>query len=139
MVLPTLIVPEAPIGGQLMITIHRATSSKSDKVRVTFSMPAIHGCERLYLVGWFSEWNESVYLMEPMPGGGWSLTLELEAGCTYQYRFRTLDGSWLNDPDAPPASVQHGLNRSFVISRSDLIGAATRPLPARRSVSAPPS
>ena len=100
-----------------MITIHRNTKRENGKVRVTFSMPAIDGCDFLYLVGWFDEWIESVYCMERSAAGNWSLTLELEPGCEYQYRFRTADGSWLNDPYAPAASDHFGLNTSFVISR----------------------
>ena len=100
-----------------MITIHRSTKGQNGKVRVTFSMPAIDGGDSLYLVGWFDEWDESVYRMERTAGGYWSLTLELEPGCEYQYRFRTGDGSWLNDPSAPVAPAHLGLNTSFVISR----------------------
>jgi hypothetical protein len=38
--------------------------------------------------------------MQCAEDGTWSLTLELEPGCEYQYRFRTLKGTWLNDPTA---------------------------------------
>jgi 1,4-alpha-glucan branching enzyme len=100
-----------------MITIQRSTTSQDDKVRVTFSMPAIDSGEHLYLVGWFDEWHESVYRMERTAAGNWSLTLELETGCQYQYRFRTANGSWLSDPSAPAADPNLGLNTSFVISR----------------------
>jgi hypothetical protein len=86
-----------------MVTIQKNTKRKDSKVRVTFTMPAMDGCRCLYLVGWFSEWNESVYRMQRTDMGTWSLTLELEPGCEFQYRFRTNDGTWLNDPSAPPA------------------------------------
>lgn len=88
-----------------MITIHKHTASRNGIVRVTFSVPTIEGCEFLYLVGWFDEWDESVFQMHPTPAGGWSLTLELglEPGCEYHYRFRTSDGRWLNDLLVPPA------------------------------------
>lgn len=114
-----------------MINIHQNPASKSSKVRVTFSMPAIDACERLYLVGWFSESDETVYPMNLTADGEWALTLELEVGCTYQYRFRTLDGRWLCDPADHPASTRIGLNRSFVISRSSPNHPPTRPSTAR--------
>jgi len=122
-----------------MITIHKSTGGRNGKVRVTFAMPAIDCCECLYLVGWFDEWDESVYRMEQTPEGNWSLTLELEPGCEYQYRFRTPDGRWLNDPAAPPAPSQIGLNRSFVISADN---PASSPLSAGSALgrpAAPPS
>ena len=84
-----------------MVTIQKITKRKGSKVRVTFAMPAIDGCSCLYLVGRFSEWNESVYRMQRTDNGTWSLTLELEPCREFQYRFRTNDGTWLNDPSAP--------------------------------------
>jgi hypothetical protein len=107
-----------------MITIHSITAGKNSKARVTFSMPAVDGCDCLYLVGWFDESDEGVYRMERTPAGDWSLTLELEPDCEYQYRFRTLDGRWLKDPTGPPAPAEFGLNTSFIISRQGLAGSA---------------
>ncbi len=106
-----------------MIEIHKSTARENGMVRVTFRMPAVDDCERLYLVGWFSEWDESVYPMEREAGGDWAITLELEAGCTYEYRFRTLDGRWLNDPARPSAPAALGLNTSFIISRNSVAAA----------------
>jgi 1,4-alpha-glucan branching enzyme len=57
----------------------------------------------MYLVGRFNEWNESVYRMQRSDDGMWSLTLELESGRKFQYRFRTNDGTWLKDPTGPHA------------------------------------
>jgi 1,4-alpha-glucan branching enzyme len=84
-----------------MVTIQKSTKRKDSKVRVTFAMPAIDGCDCLYLVGRFTEWNESVYRMQRTDKGTWSLTLELELGHELQYRFRTNDGTWLNDSSTP--------------------------------------
>ena len=116
-----------------MIRIQQNTPGTSGKARVTFSMPVVDDCERLYLIGWFSEWDETVYPMEQMPDGEWSITLELETGCTYEYRFRTLDGRWLSDAAGPAVSNRLGFNRSFIVSRSALAQSNTQPR------SAPPS
>ncbi len=99
-----------------MITIHKTTDRNDGKVRVTFEMPAIDTCDSLYLVGWFDEWDESVYRMQRAADGTWSLTLELELGCEYQYHFRTPDGKRVTDPAAPPASPSVGSRNSFVVS-----------------------
>ena len=97
-----------------MVTMHNNAKRKNGKVRVTFAMPAIEGCGCLYLVGRFNEWNESVYCMQCADDGTWSLTLELEPGCEYQYRFRTLDGTWLNGPTALPTPRPFVSENSFV-------------------------
>lgn len=83
-----------------MVTKEKRNKKKNGKVRVTFAMPAINGCDCLYLVGKFNEWNESVYRMQRADDGMWSLALELEPGRDYQYRYRTDNGVWLNDPVA---------------------------------------
>lgn len=98
-----------------MVTVHKITQRMHGKIRVTFLVPAMEGCGCLYLVGKFDEWNhESVYRMQCAEDGTWSLTLELEPGRDYQYRFRTLDGRWLSDPTAFPAPIVSRPEESFV-------------------------
>lgn len=77
-----------------MITIEKSNNSK---VRVTFTMPAVEACDCLYLVGRFYSWSESTYRMQRADNGTWSLSLELESDHEFEYRFRTNDGSWLED------------------------------------------
>lgn len=96
-----------------MVTVHKITERKYGKLRVMFMMPAIEGCGCLYLVGKFDEGNESVYRMQCVDDGTWSLTLELEPGHEYQYRFRTLDGRWLSDPTPIPAPIPIKSENSF--------------------------
>jgi 1,4-alpha-glucan branching enzyme len=82
-----------------MVTKQKINKTKNCGMRVTFAMPPINGCDCLYLVGKFDEWNESVYRMQCSDDGTWSLVLELEPGHDYQYRYRTDKGVWVNDPD----------------------------------------
>jgi 1,4-alpha-glucan branching enzyme len=101
-----------------MVTIQKSTTSDGNKVRVTFTMPAIESCDCLYLVGKFYEWNESVYRMQHADDGTWSLTLELESNREIQYRFRTCDGTWLNDPSALHGQDRFGAEISLVCTPS---------------------
>ncbi len=105
-----------------MITVQKLTESRNDKVRVTFTLPATDncGCGCLYLVGWFEEWQESVYRMERAEDGTWSLTLELEPSCEYQYCFRTSEGTRVYDPDVLLVPHPFVPKNSFVISRDPL-------------------
>jgi hypothetical protein len=104
-----------------MITIQKNTERSDEKVRVTFTMPAMDGCGCLYLVGWFDEWRESIYRMQRADDGTWRLTLELEPSCDYFYCFRTDDGRWLNDPDVSRAPHPYGSKNLFIISREALV------------------
>ena len=81
-----------------MVTERRIDKGDTCVRQVTFSMPAINGCNCLYLVGKFDEWGESVFRMQREENGGWSLTLELELDFEYQYRYRTDKGLWYADP-----------------------------------------
>jgi 1,4-alpha-glucan branching enzyme len=76
------------------------TKTKNGKVRVTFKMLALDGCDCLCLVGEFDEWNETAHPMQRAADGTWSLTLELKPGRDYQYRYRTDTGVWHTDPTA---------------------------------------
>jgi hypothetical protein len=99
-----------------LFTIEDRGNGGGDKVRVTFAAPPIEGCKSLYLVGWFDEWKESAFPMQLHEDGSWELTLELDRGCEYLYRFRTEDGTWLRDPSIPAGSALFGLNTSFYLS-----------------------
>ena len=98
-----------------MIMKEKRNKKKNGKVLVTFAMPAMDGCNCLYLVGNFNEGPDSVYRMQRADDGMWSLALELESGREYQYRYRTDSGVWLNDPAANEyAPNPDGLDNSLV-------------------------
>lgn len=97
-----------------MASKSKRNERRRDKVRVTFTVPAIDGCDRIYLVGDFNNWNKTDHPMQTSEDGAWSLTLDLEPGREYQYRFRTSDDAWLNDPAAPCAPNPFGSENSVV-------------------------
>lgn len=70
---------------------------KNGKVKVTFAMPSIEGCQQLYLCGDFNEWSQTATPMERAVDGTWSVTLELEPDREYQYRYLADDQTWHND------------------------------------------
>lgn len=73
---------------------------KRSKTQVTFTMPAVEGCDCLYLVGEFNDWHGAAHPMQHKDDGTWSLTLNLTPGHSYQYRYLAGDGAWYNDPAA---------------------------------------
>jgi hypothetical protein len=66
------------------------------KVRVTFSMPAGIWADTIYLVGEFNGWDRTA---TPLKLGEhcWSVSLELDAGQSYQYRYLVNGSDWYND------------------------------------------
>ncbi len=69
------------------------------KVRVTFSLPAALWADTIYLVGDFNGWNPRATPLRATEHG-WMITLELEAGRTYQYRYLVNHNEWHNDWNA---------------------------------------
>ena len=70
------------------------------KVRVTFLMPALEGVGTLSVCGEFNDWSPAAAPMTRAADGTWSAALTLEAGRSYQFRYRDDRGGWHNDPAA---------------------------------------
>ncbi|HEX8990899.1 MAG TPA: hypothetical protein VF784_04405 [Anaerolineales bacterium] len=97
-----------------MVTLHRITTGKNGRVRITFEMPATEHYDALYFVSWSDSQDETAYRMERTGDEKWTVTLELEPGSNCQYRFCTPDGKSLQD--SAPAPAQFGLHNSFPVS-----------------------
>lgn len=70
--------------------------------KVTFSLPeaAVGGATEVNLVGDFNNWSYNATPMKKARNGSFSVTIELQVGNEYQYRY-LLDGShWENDWEA---------------------------------------
>lgn len=66
------------------------------KVRVTFSMPAGIWAETIHLVGDFNNWSSTSTPLR-LGDDGWSVSLELDVGNSYQYRYLINGTDWYND------------------------------------------
>jgi 1,4-alpha-glucan branching enzyme len=81
--------------------VAKVKCSAPDKVRVTFDIPACLWAGAVHLVGDFNDWrHDTLPLVRSNLHSAWKLTLELERGKQYQYRY-LLDGErWCNDCNA---------------------------------------
>lgn len=85
------------------------------KMRVTFSMPAEIWAKAFYVVGDFNNWNTTATPLQKS-GSAWSVSLELDAGRTYEYRY-LVDGKWFNDWHADDYKPnEHGGDNSVVVT-----------------------
>jgi 1,4-alpha-glucan branching enzyme len=67
-------------------------------VRVTFELPSSLWAERVSLAGDFNDWDTSANEMrQGRSDGAWRITLELEAGKEYQFRYLVNGRDWHND------------------------------------------
>lgn len=67
--------------------------------KVTFRLPkeAARDAKRVTIVGDFNDWDENSTPLKKLKRGDWTVTLELEPGRRYRYRY-LIDGvRWEND------------------------------------------
>lgn len=70
--------------------------------KVTFRLPkeTAGDARTAHLVGDFNEWNETETPMKRLKTGDFTVTLDLEAGREYQYKFKMDGERWRNDPES---------------------------------------
>jgi 1,4-alpha-glucan branching enzyme len=126
-----------------------------NKVRVTFTMPAGIWADTIHLVGDFNNWSTTATPLQ-LSEHGWSVSLELEAGRAYQYRYLINGADWYNDWRADRyVPNEYGGDNSVVVTtlpnqeqrpvrpttfyRKGTIGASQRPLTGSPVIFAEPA
>ena len=78
--------------------IRREPIDNKGRVRVTFELPSDPWVERVNLVGEFNDWDTtSTPMARERADANWKVTVELEAGWRYRYRYLVDGEKWLND------------------------------------------
>ncbi len=84
--------------------LKKSYNKSGNSCRVTFKVPAELEAERVALLGEFNAWDAEKHLLKKRKDGSHSLTLSLDAGQDYRFRY-LLDGErWTND-EAPDRLV----------------------------------
>jgi 1,4-alpha-glucan branching enzyme len=77
--------------------LKKSYSTTGRSCRVTFYLPKEVIAERVALCGEFNNWNPDVHPMRKKKDGTYYVSLNLDAGRSYRYRF-LIDGErWEND------------------------------------------
>lgn len=58
------------------------------------------GASNVSVVGDFNQWDPDAGSMKALKDGSFSLTLDLETGREYQFRYLADGQNWFNDPEA---------------------------------------
>ena len=67
-------------------------------VRVTFELPSTVWAERVNLVGEFNDWDTmSTPMTRERADANWKVSVELETGRRYRFRYLVDGKEWLND------------------------------------------
>src|SRR5437868_5963469 len=98
-------------------------SSGDGSTMVTFRLPAASGAARAQLLGDFNDWTPAP--MERAADGGHELTLALEPGRSYRFRYLLDSDRWENDWQADDyVANEYGGDDSVIDLTSD---SSTRP------------
>jgi 1,4-alpha-glucan branching enzyme len=91
------------------------------KVEVTFTMPALEHVTKLYLVGDFNDWSIASHPLTQATDGSWGITVPIETGRMYQFRYFDNNGHWHNDWQADLYSPNQfgGDNSVLDLSQAD--------------------
>src|SRR5690606_11055332 len=93
-----------------MITTKKFLKSKP-LCKVSFKLPAelAKNAETVAIVGEFNDWSPSNHIMDGLKDGSFKITLDLETGRPYQFKYLVDGTEWIND-DAADAYVANEFN-----------------------------
>lgn len=87
---------------EAMMSIKKQYLKSKPLCKVTFKIPSEkkNAAKEAHVLGDFNDWSKATLPMKRYKNGNFSLTLDLEKGQRYQFRY-LLDGDhWQNDPEA---------------------------------------
>jgi hypothetical protein len=80
--------------------IYKRPAPYEGKLLVTFELPGCIWTAQVNLVGDFNHWDPAAHPMRQKRGGDWTITLELEANRSYEFRYLLDNREWVNDDHA---------------------------------------
>jgi len=87
----------------------KRTNESDSKVKVTFVLPYEQGQPAVSVVGDFNNWDAAANKLVKRSNGTCSVSVTLDAGKTYRFRYYSADGVWSNDSEADGYEVsEHG-------------------------------
>lgn len=73
---------------------------QGEQVRVTFRLPSTIWAESVHLVGDFNDWSRTSHPLQRTRDGEWEISLVLNPGKSYQFRYLVNRSDWQNDWNA---------------------------------------
>ena len=79
--------------------IIKTPSLNPGRVLVTFEVPSSIWADTIYLVGDFNDWDQRSHPLKKARDGdaAWRITVDLDAGRDYQFRYLVDGREWHND------------------------------------------
>jgi hypothetical protein len=90
-------------------------TERKSVVQVTFTLPSGLQTETIHLVGDFNHWNPSSHPFQYNDEGKQSITLELDLGRAYQFRYLRNGAEWMHDSQADAFVYNPNSTYNFVV------------------------
>ncbi len=101
--------------------IEKRPAPTPGKVLVTFRIPESVWADRITLIGDFNNWDENAHpLVQTRSDPDWHITLELDAGRRYQFRYLRDGQEWNTDDDADDYVEDEAGHINFVVDTNIL-------------------
>jgi len=81
------------------MALYKAYPKKGSTCKVTFELPveSTMGVKKIALVGDFNNWDKEEHILTKNKDGLYAVTVVLEQGHEYQFRYLMDDSRWEND------------------------------------------
>lgn len=83
--------------------------------RVDFTLPEHTWAGAIYLVGDFNAWHRTSHPFRHESDGKWTISVDLEVGRAYQFRYLIDDRDWINDSQADAYVYNPYGSNNFVV------------------------
>jgi 1,4-alpha-glucan branching enzyme len=95
----------------------KKTADKNNKVKVSFVLPYSEGQPQVSVVGDFNQWDQASHRLTKRNNGTCSVSLLLDAGQRYRFRYYSEDGRWFNDETADEYEAsEHGSENCILLT-----------------------
>ncbi|MEX1020156.1 MAG: isoamylase early set domain-containing protein [Litorilinea sp.] len=95
--------------------LKRETTKHTNQIKVTFVVPDDPDLPRISVVGDFNNWDPEAHKLVRRSNNTRSVSLLLDAGAHYAFRYYTEEGRWFNDEAADGyAENEHGTQNGLI-------------------------
>ena len=104
--------------------VTKGSLTRPGKIEVTFELPAAIWADQVWLCGDFNRWDpHATPMIQHRATGSWRVTVELDIGRRYEFRYLIGDGDWITDCGCDATVPNAFGSRNSVVDLSGLTNA----------------
>ena len=92
----------------------KLNGGKGKPVKATFTLPVSETPEPVSVVGDFNQWDPLAHPLKKRSNGMRSVSVQLEPGARYTFKYLSDGGTWFTEPEAPHEANEYGETNSII-------------------------